>query len=187
MRKLTPPADCRLDQNDEHQSRRQRSALQFAAVLYRERDEQQGLPCAIYCGSLPSRRHSLFRRPVTVGRFLHRDLRAWVIPYIGDLVSNNLLNNAQDPHASDTANSLFPDLFGPSLDPTNCNSYSRRCSPHDLLPPAQRHAADARRNGARRLPAGPRMPSSSFELLIWNQNLNHLRMFSNGLRRSAQP
>src|SRR5262245_23637966 len=41
----------------------------------------------------------------------------WVIPYIGDLVSNNLLHDIDLSAAAATAKSLFPDLAGPDLRP----------------------------------------------------------------------
>lgn len=149
-------------------------------VLYRERDEQQGSPL-----------RDLLRIVTEQADILHSDVQLlwddffietcepWVIPYIGDLVSNNLLNNAQDLHASETANSLFPDLFGPSLDPTNAirtradvarTIYYRRRK--GTLPMLEEMARDVTGWAAHAV--------EFFELLIWNQNLNHLRMFSNG-------
>ncbi len=100
---------------------------------------------------------------------------SWVIPYIGDLVSNNLLFDASRIPASSTAQTLFPDLAG-----------------RDLRPPvAARVRADvARTIYYRRRKATPRMleemardvtgwPShviEFFEHLGWTQNLEHLRL-----------
>jgi len=41
----------------------------------------------------------------------------WVIPYIGDLISNNLLFDSSRIHPADTAQALFPDLQGRDLRP----------------------------------------------------------------------
>src|SRR6516165_10103101 len=39
----------------------------------------------------------------------------WVIPYIGDLVSNNILFDSTRIHSADLAQALFPDLQGRDL------------------------------------------------------------------------
>ena len=89
-------------------------------VLYRERDEREGLLL-----------RDLLRIITEQADVLHSDIQLlrdnffietsdrWVIPYIGDLVSNNLLNDAQNLKAPDTARDLFPDLTGPDLRPIN--------------------------------------------------------------------
>ena len=98
----------------------------------------------------------------------------WVIPYIGDLVSNNLLFDSSRIADANTAQTLFPDLQG-----------------RDLRPPvAARVRADvAKTIYYRRRKATPRMLEElahdvtgwpahvveCFQLLGWNQNLEHLR------------
>ena len=149
-------------------------------VLYRERDEQQGSPLRDLLRIVTEQADILYSDiQLLWDDFFIETCEPWVIPYIGDLVSNNLLNNAQDLHASDTANSLFPDLFGPSLDPTNAirtradvarTIYYRRRK--GTLPMLEEMARDVTGWAAHAV--------EFFELLIWNQNLNHLRMFSNG-------
>ena len=98
--------------------------------------------------------------------------RRWVIPYIGDLVSNNLLFDGG--RGSMTADELFPDLAGPDLRP----------------PVAIRTRADVaktiyyrRRKGtlpmleelARDVTGWPAHAVEFFELLGWTQHLEHFR------------
>src|SRR4051812_48575120 len=99
---------------------------------------------------------------------------SWVIPYIGDLVSNNLLFDTDRIRKATTAQTLFPDLAG-----------------RDLRPPvAARVRADvAKTIYYRRRKATPRMLEELardvtgwpahvvefFEHLGWTQNLEHLR------------
>lgn len=98
----------------------------------------------------------------------------WVIPYIGDLVSNNLLFDSSRIHTADTAHALFPDLQG-----------------RDLRPPV---AVPVRADVAktiyyRRRKATPRMLEELahdvtgwpahvvefFQHLGWTQNMEHIR------------
>ena len=98
--------------------------------------------------------------------------RNWVIPYIGDLVSNNLLFDGG--RGSSAANELFTDLTGPDLRP----------------PVAIRTRADVaktiyyrRRKGtlpmleelARDVTGWPAHAVEFFELLGWTQHLEHFR------------
>ena len=88
--------------------------------IYRERDEREGFPL-----------RDLLRIVTEQANIVHSDIQLlwdnffietcerWAIPYIGDLVSNNLLHDAQSLKAPDTAGGLFPDLTGPNLRPTN--------------------------------------------------------------------
>ncbi len=149
-------------------------------VLYRERDEREGLPL-----------RDLFRIITEQADILHSDVQLlldnffietcdrWTIPYIGDLVSNNLLNDAQNLKAPDTARELFPDLTGPDLRPINVirtradvakTIYYRRRK--GTLPMLEELARDVTGWAAHAV--------EFFELLIWNQNLNHLRLHSTG-------
>lgn len=98
----------------------------------------------------------------------------WVIPYIGDLVSNNLLFDSSRIQSAQTAQNLFPDLQG-----------------RDLRPPvAARVRADvAKTIYYRRRKATPRMLEELahdvtgwpahvvefFQHLGWTQNMEHLR------------
>ncbi len=149
-------------------------------VLYRERDEREGLLL-----------RDLLRIVTEQADILHSDIQLlwdnffietsdrWAIPYIGDLVSNNLLNDAQNLKAPDTARDLFSDLTGPDLRPINAirtradvakTIYYRRRK--GTLPMLEELARDVTGWGAHAV--------EFFELLIWNQNLNHLRMHSTG-------
>lgn len=149
-------------------------------TLYRERDAQEGYPL-----------RDLLRLVTEQADIVHSDIQLlwdnffietcerWAIPYIGDLVSNNLLNDAQNLISPDTARGVFPDLIGPDLRPTNAirtradvakTIYYRRRK--GTLPMLEELARDVTGWAAHAV--------EFFELLIWNQNLNHLRMHSTG-------
>lgn len=101
----------------------------------------------------------------------------WAVPYIGDLVGNNLLHDTSRIDTPDTAHELFPDLMG-----------------RDLRPPiAVRNRVDVaktiyyrRRKGtlpmleelARDVTGWATHAVAFFELLNTTQNLNHLRLQS---------
>jgi len=148
--------------------------------VYRERDESEGSPL-----------RDLLRIVTEQADVVHSDIQLlwdnffietcerWAIPYIGDLVSNNLLNDAQSLKAPDTARELFPDLTGPNLRPTNAirtradvakTIYYRRRK--GTLPMLEELARDVTGWAAHAV--------EFFELIIWNQNLNHLRLHSTG-------
>ena len=156
-------------------------------TVYRERDEQEGFPL-----------RDLLRLVTEQADIVHADIQLlwdnffietcerWAIPYIGDLVSNNLLNDAQNLLAPDTARELFPDLIGPNLRPTNAiriradvakTIYYRRRK--GTLPMLEEFARDVTGWGSHAV--------EFFELLIWNQNLNHLRMHSTGCPELRSP
>lgn len=149
-------------------------------TLYRERDAQEGYPL-----------RDLLRLVTEQADIVHSDIQLlwdnffietcerWAIPYIGDLVSNNLLNDARNLISPDTAREVFPDLIGPDLRPTNAirtradvakTIYYRRRK--GTLPMLEELARDVTGWAAHAV--------EFFELLIWNQNLNHLRMHSTG-------
>jgi hypothetical protein len=149
-------------------------------TVYRERDEREGFPL-----------RDLLRLVTEQADIVHSDIQLlwdnffietcerWAIPYIGDLVSNNLLNDAQNLKAPDTARELFPDLTGPDLRPINAirtradvakTIYYRRRK--GTLPMLEELTRDVTGWGSHAV--------EFFELLIWNQNLNHLRMHSPG-------
>ena len=149
-------------------------------VLYREHDEQQGFPL-----------RELLRIITEQADIVHNDISGlwddffietcerWTIPYIGDLVSNRLLHDAQDLVSPDTALELFGNFVGPDLRAANAirtradvakTIYYRRRK--GTLPMLEELARDVTGWAAHAV--------EFFELLIWNQNLNHLRMHSTG-------
>src|SRR5262245_2508602 len=153
---------------------------QLMPVLYRERDEREGSPL-----------RDLLRLVTEQADILHGDIQLlwdnlfvetcqrWAIPYIGDLVGNNLLHDAQDLASPDTARQLFPDLVGPDLRPVNAirtradvakTIYYRRRK--GTVPMLEELARDVTGWAAHAV--------EFFELLIWSQNLNHLRPHSTG-------
>ncbi len=149
-------------------------------VLYRERDEQQGFPL-----------RELLRIVTEQADIVHGDIarlwddffietcERWTIPYIGDLVSNRLLHDAQDLASPDTALELFTNFVGPDLCAANVirtradvakTIYYRRRK--GTLPMLEELARDVTGWASHAV--------EFFELLTWNQNLNHLRMHSTG-------
>jgi hypothetical protein len=148
--------------------------------VYRERDEREGFPL-----------RDLLRITTEQADIVHSDIQLlwdnffietcerWAIPYIGDLVGNNLLNDAQSLKTPDTARELFADLTGPNLRPTNAirtradvakTIYYRRRK--GTLPMLEELARDVTGWAAHTV--------EFFELMIWSQNLNHLRLYSTG-------
>jgi hypothetical protein len=147
-------------------------------LVYRERDAAEGFPLRALL-SIIEGQAGLLEQDI---RTLYDDLfietcRNWVIPYIGDLVSNRLLFDASRLPALDTARTLFKDLTGPDLRP----------------PIAIRTRADVaktiyfrRRKGtlpmleelARDVSGWPAHAVEFFELLGWTQFREHLRFQS---------
>src|SRR5829696_7691601 len=87
-------------------------------AVYRERDAAEGYPL-----------RALLRIVTDQADLLEQDVQAlwndlfietcrpWVVPYIGDLVSNRLLFDAGRLPEHGTAEQLFDDLAGPDLRP----------------------------------------------------------------------
>lgn len=145
-------------------------------ALYREVDARENRPL-----------HALLRIIGEQAALVERDIEGlrenlfietcqpWVIPYIGDLVSNDLLYDAHRLAVRETARALFPDLAG-----------------RDLRPPlAARVRADIaktiyyrRRKGtppileeiARDVTGWPAHVVEFFQLLGWTQHREHRRM-----------
>jgi hypothetical protein len=98
----------------------------------------------------------------------------WVIPYIGDLVSNNLLFDSSRIAVANTAQELFPDLQGRDLRPpvavpvradvAKTVYYRRRKATPRMLEEL-----------ARDVTAWPAHVVEFFQHLGWNQHLEHLR------------
>lgn len=100
--------------------------------------------------------------------------RQWVVPYIGDLVSNDLLYDPSRIDLADTAASLLTDLKGPDLRPpvavhtradvANTIYYRRR---KGTLPMLEELARDVTGWAAHAV--------EFFELLGWTQHTEHFR------------
>jgi hypothetical protein len=111
--------------------------------------------------------------------FFIETCQRWVIPYIGDLVGNNLLNDLDLSAAAVTAQSLFSDLAGPDLIPPGAIRtradvaktiyYRRRKGTPPML---EELARDVTGWGAHLV--------EFFNLLDWNQHLEHLRLQAHG-------
>lgn len=100
--------------------------------------------------------------------------RDWVIPYIGDLISNDALYDSSRVGGAETAQMLFTDLRGPSLrapaavrlraDVANTIYYRRRKGTLAMLEEL-----------ARNVSGWPTHAVEFFQLLGWTQNLDHVR------------
>lgn len=144
-------------------------------AVYREQDAAEGYPLRALLDIIQDQ-----------AEILHTDIRQlwddffietckpWVIPYIGDLVSNNLLYDASRIEPSKTADKLFRDLTGPDLlpdmavriraDVAKTIYYRRRKGTLPMLEELARDVTGWAAHGV-----------EFFRLLEWTQNLNHLR------------
>lgn len=149
-------------------------------VLYRERDEREGYPLRELLRIVTEQADIV---NVDISRLLDdyfiETCARWAIPYIGDLVSNRLLHDAQDLESPDTAREKFGLLTGPDLrtpsavrtraDVAKTIYYRRR---KGTLPMLEELARDVTGWSAHAV--------EFFELMTWTQNLNHLRLHSTG-------
>jgi hypothetical protein len=151
------------------------SLYNLLPAVYRERDEAMNFPLRGLLGLIGNQAALLDADIARLYNNLFIETCAdWAIPYIGDLVSNNLLFDSSRIQSANTAQSLFPDLRG-----------------RDLRPPV---AVPVRADVAktiyyRRRKATPRMLEELahdvtgwpahvvefFQHLGWTQNLEHLR------------
>ena len=152
---------------------------QLLPAIYRERDAEEGYPLRALLRLIQGQTDLVHADIQQLwDNFFIETCQRWAIPYIGDLVSNNLLHDASRIATPDTAHALFPDRVG-----------------RDLRPPiAIRTRADVaktiyyrRRKGtvpmleelARDVTGWPAHVVEFFELLGWTQWVrNHLRMHS---------
>ncbi len=149
---------------------------QLLPALYRDRDAEEGHGLRALL-ELIGEQADLLDKDIQqlYEDFFIETCRPWVIPYIGELVSNNLLYDSSRLTGAYLANELFDDLLGvPRLQP----------------PVAARVRADVaktiyyrRRKGtlpmleelARDVTGWPAHAVEFFELLGWTQHLEHLR------------
>jgi len=144
-------------------------------AVYRERDVQQSFQLQALLsllsgqGTVVDRHLEQFRENLFI-----ETCQDWVIPYIGDLVSNNLLFDSSRSTEAGTAKSLFTDLVGKDLRPpvavriradvTKTIYYRRRKATPAMLEEL-----------ARDVTGWPAHVVEFFQLLGWNQFLEHLR------------
>ncbi|HKE56539.1 MAG TPA: hypothetical protein VKB46_07555, partial [Pyrinomonadaceae bacterium] len=149
-------------------------------VVYRERDEQEGFPLRDLLG-LVTEQADIVSADIQLlwDNFFIETCERWAIPYIGDLVSNNLLNDAQNLKAPDTARGLFTDLKGPDLRPANAIR-TRADVAKTIYYRRRKGTVPMLEELARDVTGWASHAVEFFELLIWNQNLNHLRLHSTG-------
>ena len=120
-------------------------------AVYREQDADQGYPLRALLRIISGQVDVVEQDIAGLWNDLFIETcRSWVIPYIGDLVSNNALYDPSRIASDDTAADLLTDLRGPDLRPRGGGAHARGRGEHDLLPAAEGHAADARAAGARR-------------------------------------
>ncbi len=149
-------------------------------AVYRERDAQQGFPLRDLL-RLVSEQADIVHADIQLlwDNFFIETCQRWAVPYIGDLVGNDLLHDAQNLRAPDTARTFFPDLAGPNLRPRSAirtradvakTIYYRRRK--GTLPMLEELARDVTGWAAHAV--------EFFESLVWSQNLDHLRPLSTG-------
>lgn len=147
-------------------------------AVYRERDADEGYPLRALLRIVTAQADLLEQDVEALWNDLFIETcRQWVVPYIGDLVSNRLLFDAGRLPERGTAEELFDDLRGPDLRP----------------PIAVRTRADVaktiyyrRRKGtlpmleelARDVTGWPAHAVEFFELLGWTQHREHPRFQS---------
>lgn len=148
---------------------------QLLPALYRERDAGEGEPLAALLRILGSQADLLERDIRRLwDDFFIETCQDWVVPYIGDLVSNRLLFDAARLPPDRLAQQLFADLVGPDLRPpiairtradvAKTISFRRR---KGTLPMLEEMARD--------VTGWPAHAAEMFELLGWNQHLEHHR------------
>jgi hypothetical protein len=119
-------------------------------VFYRLRDAEQGFPLRALLELVSGQADILKRNIDGLWDDLFIETCAdWVIPYVGDLVANNPLYEAATRRRADVAKTIY---------------YRRRKA---TLPMLEELARD--------VTGWPCHAVAFFELLGWNQNLNHLR------------
>lgn len=158
-----------------HQLGQEDRLYELLPAIYRERDEAEGYPLRALlrvvqaqAGTLQADIQELWNN------FFIETCKQWVIPYIGDLVGNNLLHDTSRSATPDTARTLFPDLVGRDLRPeiairtradvARTIYYRRR---KGTLPMLEELARDVTGWAAHAV--------AFFELLNWTQHLNHRR------------
>jgi hypothetical protein len=153
---------------------------ELVPAAYRERDEQAGYPLRALLRVVTKQADIVDADVERLwNNFFIETCDRWAIPYIGDLVANNLLHDGSRFREPDTARELFPDLVGPDLRPpfavrtradvAKTIYYRRR---KGTLPMLEELARDVSGWGAHAV--------EFFEQLVWSQNLNHLRLHSHG-------
>jgi hypothetical protein len=153
---------------------------QLMPEMYRVADAAQGYPLRALLRLIGNQAETV-RADIQQlwDNFFIETAESWAIPYIGDLVSNRTLHDIDLAPDASTAESLFPDLAGPDLRPissirtradvANTIYYRRRKGTTAML---EQLARDVTGWGAHVV--------EFFEILTWNQNLNHIRPQSSG-------
>ena len=144
-------------------------------MVYREQDAAAGEPLKALLDIIQKQAEILHTDIRQLwDDFFIETCRSWVIPYIGDLVGNNLLHDTSRITPSPNTEELFPDLTGPDFlpdmavriraDVAKTIYYRRR---KGALPMLEELARDVTGWAAHAV--------EFFRLLGWTQNLNHLR------------
>ncbi len=144
-------------------------------AVYREQDAVEGYPLRALLDIIQEQADILHTDIWQLwDDFFIETCKPWVIPYIGDLISNNLLFDASRIEPSKTADDLFRDLTGPDLlpdmavriraDVAKTIYYRRRKGTLPMLEELARDVTGWAAHGV-----------EFFRLLEWTQNLNHLR------------
>jgi hypothetical protein len=144
-------------------------------AIYRERDAQQNFQLQSLLSLLDGQRALADSHIQQFQENLFIETcQNWVIPYIGDLVSNNLLFDPSRSSEAETATSLFPDLIGKDLRPPV--AIRIRADVAKTIHYRRRKATPAMLEElARDVTGWPAHVVEFFQLLGWTQFLEHLR------------
>lgn len=145
-------------------------------AIYRVRDTQQNFPLQALLSLLEGQRTLVddsiqqFREDLFI-----ETCDDWVVPYIGDLVSNNLLFDPSRSTEAQTATALFSDLIGKDLRPPV--AIRTRADVAKTIYYRRRKATPVMLEElARDVTGWPAHVVEFFQLLGWTQFLEHLRL-----------
>jgi hypothetical protein len=151
------------------------SLYNLLPAVYRERDAARNYPLRGLLGIIGNQAALLDSDIAQLYNNLFIETCAdWVIPYIGDLVSNNLLFDSSRIQTANTAQALFPDLQGRDLRPPVAvpiradlakTIYYRRCKATPRMLEELAHDVTG----------WPAHVVEFFTHMGWTQNLEHLR------------
>jgi hypothetical protein len=145
-------------------------------AIYRDRDADRGYPLRALLSTLAAQGAVVDADIAQLYENLFIETcKDWVVPYIGDLVSNRALYDAGRISQPDTAKGLFTDLVGTYLLPPL--SIRARADVANTIYYRQRKATPAMLEElARDVTGWPAHVVEFFQLLGWTQFLEHQRL-----------
>ena len=147
-------------------------------AVYREADAAQGYPLRALM-RLIGDQADMLREDVEalLDDYFVETSRRSMVPYIGELIGNELLHDIELAPAASTAEALFPDLAGPNLRPIAAIR-TRADVAKTIYYRRRKGTLAVIEELARDVTGWPAHAVAFFERLNWTQNLNHLRLAS---------